>query len=110
MKLDRYGLMASMEKSPLADSFTAIFWMRCKDTLDDMVGWCLEKIKAPALLKEFELVDPETNETIYLSTGRRYSVLHIRGKRFFFSRAGGVLDGTCTSLQESVSNGLELRD
>ena len=62
------------------------------------------------MLKEFEFVDPETNETIYLSTGHRYSVLHIRGKRLFFSRVSGVLDGTCTSLQERVSNGLELRD
>lgn len=87
-----------------------IRWMRCKDAFADAVGWCLERIKAPALLKEFEFVDPETNETIYLSTGRRYSVLHIRGKRFFFHRANGVLDGTCTSLQERVSNGLELRD
>jgi hypothetical protein len=84
--------------------------MRWKDSLASMVGWCLEKTKAPAVLREFELVDPETNETIYLSTGRRYSVLHIRGKRFFFNRVTGILDGSCTSLQERVSNGFELRD
>lgn len=85
-------------------------WLWAKDHLLDAVGWGLEKFRAPARLKEFEFVDPETNETIYLSTGRRYSVLHIRGKRFFFKRASGVFDGTCTSLQERVSNGLELRD
>lgn len=61
-------------------------------------------------MKEFEFVDPETDETIFLSTGHRYSVLHIRGKRFFFNRVNGVLDGTCTSLHESVPNGPELRD
>lgn len=81
-----------------------------KDHFLEGVGWGLEKLRAPAQLKEFEFVDPETNETIYLSTGRRYSVLHIRGKRFFFHRISGVLDGTCTSLQERVPNGIELSD
>ncbi len=85
-------------------------WLWAKDRFLDAVGWGLEKLRAPARLKEFVFVDPETNETIYLSTGRRYSVLHIRGKRFFFNRASGVLDGTCTSLQERVSNGIELSD
>jgi hypothetical protein len=87
-----------------------IMWLRCKDSLANMIGWCLEKSKAPAVLKEFEFVDPETNETIYLATGHRYTVLHVRGKRFFFHRVSGVLDGTCTSLQERVPNGFELRD
>lgn len=73
-------------------------------------GWYLEWIEAPARVKEFEFVDPSTNETIYLSTGRNYSVLHIRGKRFFFDRITGVLDGTSTSLEERVSEGLELCD
>jgi hypothetical protein len=102
--------MTAMEKPALAESGAETAWMRYKDSFADIVGWCLEKVKAPAVLKEFEFVDPETNETIYLSTGHRYSVLHIRGKRFFFNRVSGVLDGSCTSLQERVSNGLELRD
>lgn len=88
----------------------AYAWLWIKDHLLEVAGWGLERLRAPAMLKEFEFVDPETNETVYLSTGRRYSVLHIRGKRFFFNRASGVFDGTCTSLQERVANGLELRD
>ena len=85
-------------------------WLRIKVAFRNMIGWCFERIGTPALLKEFELVDPETNETIYLSTGRRYSVLHIRGKRLFFDRITGALDGTCTSLQDGVANRLELSD
>lgn len=100
----------SSETQAVTASRTLIIWLRCKDSLANMIGWCLEKSKAPAVLKEFEFVDPETNETIYLSTGYRYTVLHVRGKHFFFHRVSGVLDGTCTSLQERVSNGLELRD
>jgi hypothetical protein len=38
--------------------------LRFKDAFADMVGWCLEKLGAPAMLKEFEFVDPESNETI----------------------------------------------
>jgi hypothetical protein len=79
-----------------------LLWLRMKELFVDTVGWGLEKLRAPAVLKEFEFVDPETNETIYLSTGRRYSVLHVRGKRFFFDRITGVFDGTSTLLQESV--------
>ena|SRR6266481_2820899 len=94
----------------ITDRKTAVLWLRVKSAVLNGLGWYLEKIKAPAKLKEFEFVDPETDETIYLSTGCHYSVLHIRGKRFFFNRASGVLDGTCTSLQERVSNGFELRD
>ena len=85
-------------------------WLRSKCAFRTMIGWCFERIGTPARLKEFELVDPETNETIYLSTGLRYSVLHIRGKRLFFDRITGTLDGTCTSLQDSVANRLELSD
>jgi hypothetical protein len=92
------------------DSRTARVWLRAKTSALDLAGWCLEKIKAPARLKEFEFVDPETNETIYLSTGHRYSVLHVRGKRFFFDRITGAFDGTSTSLQDCVTNRLELGD
>ncbi len=104
------GIDSGASKMLLARDKWNLVWLWVKDRFLDAVGWGLEKLRAPARLKEFEFVDPETNETIYLSTGRRYSVLHIRGKRFFFNRASGVLDGTCTSLQDRVSNGLELRD
>ena len=70
----------------------------------------LERIHAPAVIREFEYVDPSTNETVYLSTGARYSVLHVGDKQFFFERATGRFDGTCTSLELGVADGLELRD
>lgn len=91
-----------------ATSRAEITWLRFTDSLRNALGWALERLHIPAQIKEFEFIDPETNETIFLSTGRRYTVLHIGGKRFFFDRVTGILDGTCTSLQERVSNGLEL--
>src|SRR5215831_2641978 len=87
-----------------------LFWLQVKGMALNAIGLCLEKIEAPAKLEEFEFIDPDTNETIYLSTGRRYSVLHVRGRRFFFDRITGTFDGTANSLQISVTNGLELRD
>jgi hypothetical protein len=84
--------------------------LRAKSAVLNGLGWCLEKTGAPAKLKEFEFIDPETNETIYLSTGIRHSVLHVGNKRFFFDRATGVFDGTSTSLQDCVASRLELGD
>jgi hypothetical protein len=92
------------------ESGTEQLWLRAKSALLNGLGWCLEKSGAPAKLKEFEFVDPETNETIYLSTGTRYLVLHIGNKKFFFDRATGVFDGTSTLLQDCVANRLELGD
>jgi len=73
-------------------------------------GILLEAFHAPAKIREFEYVDQVTNETVYLSTGARYSVLHVGDKQFFFERTTGRFDGTCTSLVERVSDGLELCD
>jgi hypothetical protein len=73
-------------------------------------GSALEFFHAPAKIREFEYIDPSTNETVYLATGARYSVLHVGDKRFFFERTTGKFDGTCTSLQERVADGLELCD
>jgi hypothetical protein len=92
------------------ESLRERLWLRAKSAVLNGLGWCLEKTGAPAKLKEFEFIDPETNETIYLSTGIRYSVLHVGNKRFFFDRATGVFDGTSTSLQDCVANRLELGD
>jgi hypothetical protein len=72
------------------------------------VGLWLEFLSAPARIKEFEYVDPATNDTIYLSTGARYSVLHVGAKRLFFDRVTGRFDGTGLSLEERVAGGLEL--
>jgi hypothetical protein len=73
-------------------------------------GAALEVFNAPAKIREFEYVDPSTNETVYLTTGARFSVLHVGDKRFFFERTTGRFDGTCTSLQERIADGLELCD
>jgi hypothetical protein len=93
-----------------AQNPTLRLWLKLKDRFTNALGWYLEKTEAPAKLKEFEFVDPETNETIYLSTGTRYSVLHVGSKRLFFHRASGVFDGTSSSLQDCVTNRLELGD
>jgi len=80
------------------------------DAVRDVIGRALEAYHAPAKIREFEYVDQGTNETVYLSTGARYSVLHVGDKRFFFDRLTGRFDGTCTSLQVGVADGLELCD
>lgn len=87
------------------------FRLRLGDLWRHAAGWMLEKfLHSPAKIREFEYIDPNTNETIYLSTGARYSVLHIGNRKFFFNRLTGRFDGTGTLLQESVVPGLELLD
>ncbi len=75
-----------------------------------LAGWVMEHLHFPARLREFEYVNPISDETIYLSTGPRYSVLHVGKQMLFFDRATGRFDGTCTSLEERVTDGLELLD
>jgi hypothetical protein len=76
----------------------------------EMAGRILEFLHSPARLKEFEYVDPVTNDTVYLSTGTRYSVLHVGDKRYFFDRVTGRFDGTGTLLQKRVVSRLQLLD
>jgi hypothetical protein len=76
----------------------------------EMAGRVMERLHFPARLREFEYVNPISDETIYLSTGSRYSVLHIGEQMLYFDRVTGRFDGTCTSLQKRVANGLELLD
>ncbi len=83
---------------------------RVGDYVREITGRLLELTHSPARLKEFEYVDPITNETVYLSTGSRYSVLHVGEKQFFFNRVTGAFDGTGCLLQERVADGLELLD
>jgi hypothetical protein len=83
---------------------------RIRDWCTQKAGWVLEKLHSPAKIKEFEYVDPITNETVYLSTGTRYSVLHVGDKHFFFDRLTGRFDGTGTSFQERIVAGLQFLD
>jgi hypothetical protein len=76
----------------------------------DALSWAMNKLHSPAMIREFEYVDPISDRTVYLSTGSRYSVLHVGGLKLFFDRVTGRFDGTCRSLEESVSDRLELLD
>lgn len=67
--------------------------LRLKTVARNTVGWCLERFKAPAKLKPFEFVDPATDETVYLYTSKRYSVLCVGERRYYFSRVSGNFDG-----------------
>ena len=69
------------------------FWLRVKIALRESAGWCLEKIKAPARLRTFEFVDPASDETVYLYTSKRYSVLCVGERRYYFDRVSGNFDG-----------------
>lgn len=51
----------------------------------------------PAKLRPFEYVDPATDETIYLYTDRRLSVLCVGRRRFYFDRITGKFDGVSAS-------------
>lgn len=81
-----------------------------KGWLRKMAGRILERLHAPARLREFEYIDPITNETVYLSTGTRYSVFCVGSKRYFFDRLTGRFDGTGTLLEERVVDRLQFLD
>jgi hypothetical protein len=81
---DRLGITAEPKKHLL---------LRIKTKALDVAGWCLEKLKAPARLKPFEFIDPASDETVYLYTSKRYSVLCVGERRFYFDRINGKFDG-----------------
>ncbi len=73
------------------------------------MGWSLERLRTPALLKHFEYIDPATNETIYLYTDASYSVLCVGPRRFYFDRVTGKYDGT-SAFPDRISERIELPD
>jgi hypothetical protein len=85
-------------------------WQNVRSNVRYLLGICLEYFGAPARVREFEYVDPVTNDTVYLATGARYSVLHVGCKAFFFNRVTGQFDGTGELLEERVADRLELLD
>ena len=87
-----------------------ISWAAVRTQLLNLVGRAMDRVHSPAMLKEFEYVDPISDQTVYLSTGARYSVLHVGNVELFFDRATGRFDGTNRSLQERIETGLELFD
>lgn len=82
--------------------------MKLRDMVRNIAGWSLEKFRAPARLKPFEFVDPETNETFYVYTDRLYSVLCVGQRRFYFDRITGAFDGTALELTDRVAGRVEL--
>lgn len=87
-----------------------ITWLAVKSAALGIAGRAMNLLHSPARLREFEYVDPISDQTVYLSTGSRYSVLHIGSLKLFFDRATGKFDGTCRSLEERVESRLELLD
>lgn len=84
-------------------------WLKLKDSLRYVIGWGMECLRTPAVLKEFEFVDPGTDDTVYLYTGKFVSVLCVGSRRFYFDRLTGAFDGT-SAPANSVAGRLELRD
>lgn len=86
-------------------------WLKMRDAVQNFAGWSLEIFRAPARLKPFEFVDPETNETVYVYTDRLYSVLCVGQRRFYFDRITGAYDGTSSAiLPDRISGRVELAD
>jgi hypothetical protein len=83
--------------------------VRFRSFVKHKLGWCLEKIGAPAKLKAFEFVDPASDETFYLYTSERYSVLCVGDRRFYFDRITGEFDGFSTPSR-AVADGVEFTD
>lgn len=92
-----------------AEGRSELFWLRVKSAVLNKIGWYLERIEAPAKLKEFEFVDPASDETVYLYTSKRYSVFCVGERRFYFDRITGKFDGVSTSAS-LITNGVELGD
>ncbi len=97
------------EAALFTSSRTARLWLRVKDAVRDGIGWHLERFEAPAKLKPFEFVDPATDETVYLYTSERYSVLCVGERRFYFNRVSGKFDGI-SAPASLVSGWVEFSD
>src|ERR1035437_3320489 len=95
------------------DIFTTGRWQRwrleMKDAALNAIGWAMNLVHSPARLRPFEYVDPDTDETVYLYTDKRLSVLCIGSHRYYFDRITGRLDGTSSSMV-NVAGGIELAD
>jgi len=85
------------------------FKLRLTDAVLNGIGRVMNWVHSPARLKPFEYVDPDTDETIYLYTDKRLSVLCIGNRRYYFDRISGKFDGTSTSML-NVSGRVELAD
>jgi hypothetical protein len=83
--------------------------LRLKDAVLNGIGRTMNWVHSPAKLRPFEYVDPDTNETVYLYTDKRLSVLNVGNRRYYFDRITGKFDGTSASVV-NVSGRVELAD
>lgn len=83
------------------------YWLRLKDAILGFAGGAMNRLHSPAKLCPFEFVDPVTDETTYLYTDRRLSVLCVGNRRFYFDRITGKFDGVSAST-DSVAGRVEL--
>jgi hypothetical protein len=93
----------------VTDSRSGRLWLQATAAIADTIGWCLERFKAPAKLRPFEFVDPATDETVYLYTSKRYSVLCVGERRYYFNRVSGNFDGM-SAPASFVPGWVEFRD
>ena len=89
--------------------WSQLAWLKVKDSVLNAIGWTMNWVHSPARLKPFEYVDPDTDETIYLYTDKRLSVLCVGDRRYYFDRITGSFDGLSTSMV-NVSGRVELAD
>lgn len=101
--------MNSHSETLLVTSQSEKMRLHFMDWCRERIGWVLEKLHSPAKIKEFEFVDPETNETVYLYTSRSYSVFCIGDRRFYFDRITGSFDGT-SRTPDGITRRVEFRD
>ena len=78
-----------------------------KDSALNSIGWAMNLLHSPARLRPFEYVDPITDETVYLYTDKRLSVLCISERRYYFDRITGKFDGVSSS-SDSIAGRIEL--
>jgi hypothetical protein len=107
--LDRSCILLTSTMNAVIQTRSEYVKLRFIDIVRNIIGWCLEKIGAPARLNVFEFVDPRSDETVYLYTSQRYSILCVGDRRFYFDRISGKFDGI-SSPEGSVPGGIEFRD
>ena len=83
--------------------------LQVKDAVLNGIGWAMNWVHSPARLKPFEYVDPASDETVYLYTDKRLSVLCIGPRRYYFDRITGQFDGVSASVMD-VAGRVELAD
>jgi hypothetical protein len=83
--------------------------LQVKDVVLNGIGRAMNWVHSPAMLKPFEYVDPVTDETSYLYTDKRLSVLCIGDRRYYFDRITGKFDGVLSSMVD-VAGGIEFAD